>query len=273
MKNNISGLLLLGTLTLTIIGFLFWQNNHIVSRALEIRHQEIPESFQGYTIVHLADLHNKSFGKEQAPLIRAITSAEPDLLVITGDLMDSRRPDPEPVRALLEGLPGDLSVVFVTGNHEQALRNQGDLLNLLSDHGVILLDNRDLTLEQDGKTITLCGIQDPGTIRLPASMGVREDLPEGYRIALVHRPEFFDTPAADSYHLLLSGHAHGGQIRLPFLGGLAAPGQGFFPAYTSGLYHRDDTSLMVSRGLGNSLFPFRIFNRPDLPVLKLFPEK
>jgi len=271
MKIIISRPVILSVLAATIIGFLFWQNNHIVSRTLEIRHREIPEAFRDYTIVHLSDLHNKSFGRDQSPLIQAISRQAPDLLVITGDLMDSRRPDIEPVRDLLEGLPGDLTVVFVTGNHEQALRGRDELLRLLSGHGVLLLDGQDFTVERNGQSITLCGIGDPGTIRLPDSMEVRDTLPEGYRIALVHRPEFFGTPAAANYHLLLSGHAHGGQIRLPFLGGLAAPGQGFFPAYTSGLYHRGDTSLMVSRGLGNSLFPFRIFNRPDLPVLKLIP--
>ena len=259
--------------------FLYQENNTIETTSLTITSKQLPAAFDGYKIVQVADLHGKSFDSKQQKLIRQIDQAEPNLIVMTGDLIDSRRNGEEAALILMKQLTAKYAVYFVTGNHE--VRRNLTLLPKLEEIGVQLLRNTAVPLTYQGADITLLGIDDPTTTRWSEGLqepdGIRKSLdtaekntdPSAFKLLLAHRPEYLPLYAERKVDLVLSGHAHGGQIRLPFTDGLYAPGQGFLPKRTAGRYHIDSTQLIVSRGLGNSLFPFRLFNRPEIVVVTL----
>jgi len=277
MKRKI---IIFSILLLICVIYLYTGNTLIVSTEYEIYSSGISENFSGFTIVHISDLHNASFGKNQEQLIKKINKAEPDIIVITGDLIDSRRKGTDNVKKLLENLPEQIDVYFVTGNHEAASKEYNELLKILEDNNVNIMQNENTLIERDGQYINLCGINDPlfltGTSyskendeRVAEILGelCTDDF---YNILLSHHPEMLDIYAQSAADLVLSGHAHGGQIRLPFIGGLFAPGQGLLPEYTDGIFTQDNTNLIVSRGLGNSVFPLRVNNFPELVTIKLY---
>jgi predicted MPP superfamily phosphohydrolase len=256
--------------------FLFAQNNWLVVTRQTITVPSLPESREGFTIVHLSDLHGQMFGSEQSYLLRLIKQEQPDIVVCTGDMVDSNTYNPEPLFALLDGLAG-LPVYYVPGNHEIAAGSWDDLAAALRRKGVVVLDDDSRMLEA-GAGLRLAGITDPGVRgrdedgvveRLSAALAERK---EGeFTVLLAHRPEHFALYAAAGADLTLSGHAHGGQVILPGIGGLVAPGQGFFPEYYAGMYSRGAAALIVSRGLGNSVVKQRLFNRPEIVVITMRP--
>lgn len=267
------------TVLVIVVGFvfLFDQNNRIVHTKVIIRSAKIPTSFDDYKILQISDLHNKNFGKNQAILLKRIKSINPDIIVITGDLIDRRRFDLKPVEDLLKGLK-DTPVYFVPGNHEAWSSRYAELKTLLNSEGVFVLENEASIITRNEQFIDLYGLKDPGfyvnkDIKVIHRDEINANLslwkPQSFSILLSHRPEYFDLYARHKIDLSLSGHAHGGQIRIPFVGAVIAPNQGFFPKYSSGHYHNGTSSLFVSRGLGNSSFPFRIFNQPELVLLTL----
>lgn len=221
------------------------------------------------TIVQLSDLHNARFGEEQARLLDMVRAQSPDAIVITGDLIDDTKGGHEPALELARGCASIAPTYFVTGNHEKLSRSYEAFLLEMEKTGVINLSGRTVTLEGG---VTLTGAQDAGFIgRENYADYVASLAPEaaGYHILLAHRPEFVASYAAAGFDLAICGHAHGGQIRLPFIGGLYAPGQGKLPRYTAGLYDEGDITMLVSRGLGNSVFPFRVNNRPEVAALTI----
>lgn len=174
-------------------------------------------------------------------------------------------------------------VYYVSGNHEQLSGKYGVLKEKLEKLNVQIIDNSYMTLSKGGDEIGLMSIADPaiqqneGTYLWDDSGVYMEknlkklfiNVDTDFNILLSHRPEQFIVYKDMNVDLVFSGHAHGGQIRIPFIGGLIAPNQGLFPKYTNGIYKNDVTSMVVSRGLGNSIFPFRLFNRPELVVVTL----
>lgn len=260
------------TLIMGLLIFSYQQNNQLVVSQYEIVDDEVPEAFQDYVILQISDLHNKSFGSKQERLIKQINIIAPDILVITGDAVDARRFDPDPVYTLIEGLKDTVPVYYILGNHESDVPSLELYLSKFKDEGVIILRNETVLIDKSGELITLAGIDDPTfqpTIELAkplSSLNLRND---DFTVLLSHRPEYFETYAAFPVDLVLSGHAHGGQIRLPWIGGVIAPHQGFFPELTEGVHQKHQTQLIISRGLGNSLFPQRVFNRPELVVITL----
>lgn len=270
----------LALLALALLGvgiFCWWQNNDLVITEIDYINDKIPQSFGGYRIVQISDLHNKEFGQGNARLLAAIRAARPDLVVITGDLVDRRRTDIEVARSFAIEAVKIAPVCYVAGNHEQALV-YSELRNLLTGAGVTVLDNVGVILERQGEEIALLGLADPAFLASAYNADAifaknLEDLMAEYEgmftILLSHRPEKIGLYSQHGVDLVFAGHAHGGQFRLPLIGGLAAPHQGLFPKYTSGMYQEKSTAMVVSRGLGNSLFPLRLFNRPELVVVTL----
>lgn len=262
-----------------LIPYLLWAN-----AALAVSHVELDllPGEGSFTIAQVSDLHNAEFGGGNRELLAILEEAEPDLIAITGDLIDSRRTDPAPALAFLEGAVELAPVCYVTGNHEfRAYDAYQDLKSQMEELGVIVLENESMVLEE--VPLRVIGLDDPsfgvrsdpsatpeqilqGALTALAPQAGEEDL---RTVLLAHRPEYVELYAQHGADLVLSGHAHGGQVRLPGVGGLYAPGQGFLPAYTSGLYQIGETSLVVSRGLGNSLFPLRVNNRPEVVLVKL----
>lgn len=269
------------TIPFSLLGIFFHvQNNWIVTTKYIYQHKLIPENFFGTMILMISDLHNKGFGKNQRKLIEKVMKEQPDIIVVTGDIVDSRRKGVEQALQLIEQLTDNVTVYFVPGNHEAARKDYPRIKKQLSDRGVVLLEDRILLLEKNGEKIFLAGIRDPlfqGKKRFRQNLyQISEEISctdnHSFRILLSHRPEWMEEYVKHHFNLVLSGHAHGGQVRLPLVGGLYSPGQGFFPKYSEGIYQKEDTTLVVSRGLGNSLFPFRIFNRPEIVVLELRRE-
>jgi len=253
---------------LLLAAFLYWQDNGLMLTRMAYQ-GDIPKAFDGYKILHISDLQNKLFGKDQKPLLNKIRQSSPDIIVFTGDLLDRHegRTNVESamdfVRQILEVAP----VYFVSGNHEYQSGQWEELSDELVAAGVTVLDNGKSVIEREGETITLLGLADKKMNpyydkMLHTLMAGQED---SFNILLSHRPELYETYVKEKIDLAFTGHAHGGQIIIPFLRqGIFAPHQGFFPKYTEGMHEKDGTAMVVSRGLGNSSFPFRIFNRPEL---------
>ncbi|KMP99881.1 metallophosphoesterase [Bacillus cereus] len=270
--------LLIATLVGCII-FLYLQNNLISITEVKITSSKIPSSFKGYKILQISDLHNKQFGDNQDVLIQKIKSIDPDIIAITGDLIDSKSYDAEVSMQLIREIVKKYPVYFVTGNHEQWSGKYNRLEKELKKYDVNVLRNEYVGIGKGEQEINLLGIDDPefvtgnrdeGNIIIDEIKKAKIEMqPDRYNVLLSHRPEFLTEYADEQIDLVLSGHAHGGQVRLPFIGGLVAPNQGVLPKYTAGLYVEQSTSMVVSRGLGNSIIPQRILNRPEIVVVQL----
>lgn len=273
-------------ITLCIISlfslWLLWADKALTQREFEITDEKIPSAFDGFRIVHISDLHNTLFGEGNSKLLDRIKKAEPDIIAVTGDIADSRRTDLPIAIDFLKKATAIAPVYYVTGNHEARIPDTRELIASAESLGVKVLNNEKLTLERENGSISLCGISDPAFVAdylfdeeaavISHSLeGLRES--ESFSLLLSHRPEFFDIYAGEGFDLVLSGHAHGGQFRLPLIGGFIAPGQGLFPKFDSGLYEKDSTSMIVSRGLGNSIVPLRFCNRPEIILITLKEAK
>lgn len=212
-------------------------------------------------------------------LIKKVKSIQPDIITITGDLIDSKSYDAEVSLQVIRELVKEYPVYFVTGNHEKWSGQYNNLEKELKKHHVTVLRNEHINIQKDGQEIYLLGIDDPeftsgnhnegSIVKNEIAKAKNEVNPDGYKVLLSHRPEFLNVYTEEKIDLVLSGHAHGGQVRLPFIGGLVAPNQGILPKYTASLYEKQNTSMIVSRGLGNSIIPQRIFNRPEIVVVQL----
>ncbi|WP_369902214.1 metallophosphoesterase [Bacillus manliponensis] len=265
---------------LVLVGvFSYVQNNVLTITEIQVESDKIPEAFTGYRIVHLSDLHSKEFGDEQGRLVEKIKHLKPDVIFMTGDMVDADRYDEEATIKIAKQLAHTYPIYFVTGNHEAASGRYESFEKKLKEHSVNILRNEHAKLTKDGQHIYVLGIDDPlfqtGTddevdiMRNEIKAASEEIEQNEFRMLLSHRPEHFPTYVEENVDLVFSGHAHGGQVRLPFIGGLVAPGQGLFPEYTAGKYKQEDTSMVVSRGLGNSIIPQRVFNRPEIVLVEL----
>lgn len=274
----------LGTVII-IVGILlfgYWGNTSIEVTVYDVVHVNVPESFRGFTILHVSDLHNTSFGKNHKKLLEKIQREKPDLIVLTGDLVDSRRTNIPVALSFVEAARELAEVYYVSGNHEARIESYDSLEASLRELGVVVLNNEVQEIRAGDDTLLLYGVQDPqfskDKLYLTEEIIMEKQLAsivrqeEKFSLLLSHRPELFHAYAMAGMDLTLTGHAHGGQIRLPFVGGLVAPNQGFFPRFSGGLYEVEDHQMIVSRGLGNSIFPLRILNRPELVVVKLAPK-
>ena len=248
-----------------ILIWTLWGNTALTQTNYKVDSQKIPQAFDGFRIAQVSDLHNTTFGKDNTKLLALLEEAQPDLIAITGDLIDSRKAQPEVAIAFAKEALKIAPTYYIPGNHESRLPEIYEALKAeLSRLGVVVLENESVVLHQGTNTITITGLMDP-------DFGIPwpELTTDTYQVVLSHRPERFDRYTALGLDLVLTGHAHGGQIRLPFFGGLIAPHQGFFPKYDSGIHKNENTTMIVSRGLGNSVFPLRFNNRPELVMITL----
>ena len=264
---------------LTFCIWLYWSNVALKVDEYEITNGQIPEAFSGFRIVQISDLHNAEFGEGNEGLLSLLAQTAPDIIVITGDLIDSRHTDVEIALDFCESAIEFAPVYYVTGNHEARIPEYEELKIGLIDAGVIVLENEKMELTREGERITLIGLRDPSfqteylfgdeASVTQYALGELQNASDGFTILLSHRPESFDIYVDAGVDLVFSGHAHGGQFRLPFIGGLVAPNQGFFPEYDAGLFSKENTTMIVSRGVGNSIIPIRFNNRPEIIVAVL----
>ena len=259
--------------------YLIFTNTGVHVSKITVSSENLPESFDGFKMVQISDLHNAEFGKDNKRLLRKIEKSSPDIIVITGDLIDCDRTDTSSALDFVERALKIAPCYFVGGNHEGRINAEESLYKELITLGVTILDDTSAEITLNGEKITLYGVHDPESLKGETygygEIGILEkrlgelDVGKGYSALLSHRPEGFDFYCETGFDLVLTGHVHGGQIRIPFIGGLYGPGQGLFPEYDSGLYQKGTTSMVVSRGLGNSSIPIRINNTPEIVVITL----
>ncbi|MFR4000305.1 MAG: metallophosphoesterase [Christensenellales bacterium] len=269
---------ILSGILLILIVWTAWGNAALELNTYTISSRGLPDAFDGYRIAQISDLHNAEFGDGNQRLLDMLREAEPDMIAITGDLIDSRKTNIAVALAFAEEAVRIAPCYYVSGNHEARVPEYRELKAGLEAAGVTVLDDARVEIEISGKSITIIGVNDPSFLAdyLTSDAAVMDrKLSElssedaSFTILLSHRPELFDTYAAHDMDLVLTGHAHGGQFRLPLIGGLIAPNQGLFPKYDDGLYSEGNTNMIVSRGLGNSIIPFRFNNRPEVVLIEL----
>lgn len=276
------GLVILCVLAVLLAVFVIWTawgNQALMVNTYRITSSNLPEAFDGFRIAQLSDLHNCQMGKNNEKLLSMLRAKAPDIIVITGDMIDSRNAEVDIALRLAQELVVIAPCYYVPGNHEARMSEYDSLKAGLIELGVTVLENAKVTIESSGEKMTLAGVVDPSfktdylqsddAAVMSSTLSELLEENDGYTILLSHRPELFEVYAQHTVDLVFSGHAHGGQFRIPFVGGLIAPNQGLFPKYDAGIYKEGNTTMVVSRGIGNSIVPFRINNRPEIVLVEL----
>lgn len=276
MKKFLTTIALLILLVLAFVCYGWMENRSLEVEHLTVKTPQLPESLNGLTIVHLSDIHFPRSGIEVAELIAETKKVQPDLIFLTGDLIHrTAKVSETPLAELVAALSAVAPTYSVSGNHEVSSDQLKEWNDVMVQNGALLLHSEVDVIRFSGEGLAIAGLEDGDNITDISNKDAVKGLPV---LLLAHRPEYFEAYANNHPSLkpdvTFSGHAHGGQIRLPFVGPLFAPGQGFFPKFSSGVYSADtqgEQKLVVSRGIGNSLFPLRINNKPHLVVVHLTP--
>lgn len=255
------------------------QNKNLKVTKSSLNFNTLPPGFDNFKIAQVSDIHCNKVGSSDLIFINKIKKFSPDIIVITGDLLDSYNNDMDIAYNILCQLSVISQCYFVSGNHELRLPEEYEKLKeILNKLNITNLNNSSVLLEKNSDIINLAGIEDYNYFKDEDNLNHRANFNKTlkdlyseshFNILLSHRPEKFPLYVENEYNLIFSGHAHGGQWRIPFIGGIFSPSQGFFPKYTSGKYVQNNSTLIVSRGLGNSSFPIRINNRIELVLVTL----
>lgn len=261
-----------------LVVFLYFQNNKIDRTYYEIKNENAAKSFR---IVHLSDLHSKPFKKA----LKITQDLKPDVICITGDFINDHGKNRKKMLEYASSLCKTALVYYITGNHERRLDDFEELMQELSNAGFNVLLNE--CVHNDELNLSILGLDENqadfedykarknGTfVYRDMSKFINElENSSGFRLLLSHFPENFSAVYEMNYSkydfdLQLSGHAHGGQFCLPFIGPVFSPGQGLFPKFAKGSFG-DRPKMIVSRGLGNAEFPFRLFNHPEINIIDI----
>lgn len=261
MKKSKVRILLLIAIVLFGI-YIAWENLTVGLTRYTFAEPDLPSTFDGFRVAHVSDLHNSNLWKQ---VIDLLESSNPDIICITGDLVDFSHTNVERALDFAAKAVKIAPCYYITGNHELVLDGavREQLLRDLEEIGVTVLHNREVVLDSDGEQISLYGAS-WGSLSYMGSESSAH-----YRILLAHAPEDFPSYATAGFDLVLSGHVHGGQFRIPLIGGVYGPGQGLFPKYDSGIYSDGETDMVLSRGIGNSVIPIRILNQPEVILIQL----
>lgn len=250
-------------------GYCVAQREWLTKSYYTLSSPKVSAAFDGFKICHLSDLHNHEFGRDNARLLNVIAKENPDMIAITGDLIDSRHTDIEVSLEFVSKCVEIAPTYYVCGNHEDRFtpEEQAYIYSSLEEMGAVLLEGESVGIFRESESIYIGGFFN----KYENEDGDYDifDRKDKLNVLLYHRPTNFDLFKATGADLVLSGHAHGGQFRIPFVGGLLAPDEGFFPKYSEGMHDIDGTKLIVSRGLGNSLMPIRLNNPPEVIFVTL----
>ncbi len=253
----LAALLLIGAL------WILWGNLTVGLTEVILVENHLPMNFHGLRIAHVSDLHNSHLWEQT---IKQLEKAKPDIICITGDIVDCNHTNIDIALTFVADAVTIAPCYYVTGNHEQLL-NKDDydkLIAGLETLGVAVLHDEAIIYDRGDQQICISGVS-WGSNQYQSTLAGYD----GYSVLLAHDPQHFESYASSKYDLVLTGHVHGGQFRLPFIGGLYGPGQGLLPEYDSGVYSSSDTDMVVSRGIGNSVFPVRFNNRPEVILITL----
>lgn len=253
-----------------------------------VESERLPQVFDGFHMVILADLHNYSFGKGNEVLKKQIDSVKPDLILVAGDMLVRKAPKKyDTAFELLKALSRKYPIYYGLGNHEQSLAGEKEeyaalyreYVNKLEKEGIIFLDNESVILRRKNDNLKITGLSIEkdyyGKCKIPEMPAdyienlVGKCERQCYNILIAHNPVYFKNYAAYGSDLILAGHVHGGIIRLPFLGGMLSPQYRFFPKYDAGRFSEKGSTMLISRGLGLHTLKFRIGNRPELMTITL----
>lgn len=271
-------LLLLAFILFCLLAVSFYRSNMTFKTTeYTVKSPRIPNAFNGFKIAQISDLHGSQFGKDGEKLVRAVEEAKPNIVVITGDVISREERKPMDVLLSLKPIAAAVPTYYIRGNHEmyrdEVVADQGAFYAALQAAGITILENRTVPLFYQGARIDLVGLKEPlssyGTGTVPDLSGLLSAPSERYTVLLAHNPLWFSAYRSWGADLVISGHVHGGVLRLPFFGGLLSPERRFFPRYDKGLYEEDRTTLVVSAGMGNSGLPVRLFNDMELVVITL----
>ena len=275
---NRTTIILVMLLISIMVSWVIWGNLSVETTKLTVTSKDLPEAFDNFSIAHISDLHNAEYGKNNEKLIDILKAESPNIIAITGDLIDSNHTNLEVALSFAQQAVKIAPCYFVTGNHEAWIGSQyEELKTSLQNTGITVLQDEAIELNYGDVCIQLIGLNDPDFSERDRllSESILEvklsqvNISDGFTILLSHRPEYFNVYQNKNIDLVLSGHAHGGQFRLPLGGGVIAPGQGLFPKYDAGAYTENGTTMIVSRGIGNSIIPVRINNPPEIVIIEL----
>ena len=262
---------------ITFMILLYIENNSLEKSNYFYDLKKIPLSFEGFKILQISDLHNKTFGKDNKKLIKLIDDENPDVVVVTGDIYYSYTEKIENSLKFLEDISKKYTVYFVSGNHEYRDKDWEIHKKIIENFGVRILDNKVDIIRKNDEEIYIYGLKDPAFYHKSVRMDIFEDELKSLKntmdelkfgILLSHRPDKIDIYARNNVDLAFTGHAHGGQIRI--LGkGILSPAEGFFPKYTAGIHKKGNTTVIISRGLGRTIFTSRLFNKPEVVITRL----
>ncbi len=261
-------------LLLLLVLWAFWPG--IVTRTYTIQSNKVNDTI---TLMLITDLHSHTFGKQQSRLAGKIKKARPQVILLGGDIADDVMPL-KGTEDFLAAISGLAPTYYVTGNHEWWSGETDHIKETIQSYGVTVLENEFETINIGGSNLTIAGAEDPFSIQndvqwasvLQQAFEPLQFDTKNIRLLLSHRPEAVAVYETLSVDMVLSGHAHGGQFRIPgILNGFIAPNQGFFPKYAGGVYTHAEQVHIVSRGLANSIKLPRIFNPGEVVVVKLKP--
>ncbi len=279
-KKTLRSIILFGVLFITIGTLIVYDNFKIDVTEYTIENVFLPKSFDGFKIVHLSDLHNTEFGKDNEKLIKIIKEQKPDAVFVTGDTIDGFYTNIQIPINLFKEILEICDIYLVVGNHESRANPEisSQFLQSLYEIGVNVLKDESAYIKKNGEELQIIGLSDASdykrdyynNYKLKFSETINNlDNKNTFSILLSHHPELFPEYKNTDIDLVFSGHAHGGQFRLPFIGGVIAPEQGLFPEFDAGVFTENNTTMVVSRGLGNSIVPVRINNSPEVVIVTL----
>lgn len=279
-KKTLRLVILFLVLCLTLGTLIVYDNFKIDVTEYAIESVDLPKNFDEFKIVHLSDLHNTEFGKDNEKLLKIIKEQKPDAVFVTGDTIDGFYTNIQIPIELFKEILKICDVYFVVGNHESRVNINiyTEFIDTLTEIGVIVLKDSCVLIEKGEEKIQVIGLNDASeykadynsdyTVKITETINNLDD-ESFFSILLSHHPELFPEYKNTDIDLVFSGHAHGGQFRLPFIGGIIAPEQGLFPEFDAGVFNENNTTMIVSRGLGNSIVPVRINNSPEVVVVAL----
>lgn len=271
-KKTIIKIAIIATVIILGLVFAYYENHHLVVTEYDIKRADIDQALDGYTIVQISDLHNASFGANNSRLIEKIKLQKPDMVVITGDIVDSGHTNINRAINFCTELGDICPSYYVTGNHEYWLEPEeyDELMTGIEKTGVKILNNTTVSVNAGETEFALIGLDDRNLRDNTLQSMILALDSDVLNIVLAHEPQNISSYQTAGADIVITGHAHGGQFRLPGIGGLVAPDQGFNPEYTEGIVRTGNLDMVISRGLGNSFIPIRLFNDPEVVVIKLY---